>query len=288
MVQLKQVEPTPVSIVVADFAKDFDIPHAPKKPTLKAKSFQTVTLEIGQINNSYVTGLVVEFTNIFENSTAQHFEAEPFVKSIMVPDLKPHTGYRMTVQYKTEFGLSPPSEAIVVTTPAAPGLVHWHKVFSHDTTGGMFSGAEQLNKNPKDPGAKLFSILGDLEKFKADGHFHLKLCYPKMVLEEGYYIAVGGCNEWIQTSNPATEKKVDGFRAIQLSFPKKAHKQPWGGLALSSSNAALMDQSPGDNGAWWMAVGATWSDSKPPSFPGPFAFGRGYMVHKVEMFVKIP
>jgi hypothetical protein len=137
MVQLKQVAPSPVSIRVAGSAKDFDIPPAPKKPTLRAKSFQNVTLEIGQIDNSYgnghgggLTGLVVKFTDIIDNSEGQFeaaYEAYDIAYNIVtVTGLKPNTSYSMTVQYKTEPGLSPPSPVLLVqtllTSPKPPGM----------------------------------------------------------------------------------------------------------------------------------------------------------------------
>ena len=46
-----------------------------------------------------------------------------------------------------------------------------------------------------------------------DGYFHLQLCYPGAVA--GQYNA---CNEWKQTSNPATESQITGFEAVDLYF----------------------------------------------------------------------
>ena len=86
-----------------------------------------------------------------------------------------------------------------------PG-VHWTKVFSHDTSGGLFtSGADALSKNTENPGAKLFLIQLNPLRLE-DGILHLKLCYPEL---EKF-------NEWTQTSNPATSSTIENFEAIKL------------------------------------------------------------------------
>merc|ERR1719378_122462 len=81
----------------------------------------------------------------------------------------------------------------------------WVKVFNHNTDGGLFSSPEDaLNKNSDDPTAKLYSILGNLEEYRIAGRFHFRLCYPELVgVNDG-----DGCNEWIQTSNPATNSTI--------------------------------------------------------------------------------
>ena len=70
-------------------------------------------------------------------------------------------------------------------------------MFSHDTAGGLFLDQEDaLSKNPDNPEAALYSALDQLETFRGpEGSLRLKLCYPELA---------GGCNEWVQTSNPAT------------------------------------------------------------------------------------
>ena len=73
------------------------------------------------------------------------------------------------------------------------------------------SEAEALEKNPSDPNADLFSILGNLESFRReDGTFLLKIVYPEL----------RGNNKWEQKSNPATEENIDGFREIHLGLTK--------------------------------------------------------------------
>jgi hypothetical protein len=153
------------------------------------------------------------------------------------------------------------------------------KVFSHDTSGGLFSNkAEALRKNPETPAAKLFSILGDLEDFRsANGSFHLKICYPELTAFHP------PCNEWIQTSNPATESTIQGFRAISLAFPKMHSGAAWGGLRLSPhSSSTLIDGTYG----WWMAVGAMQYHGGADTIPGPSKAGDIYRsIKKVELFV---
>ena len=56
----------------------------------------------------------------------------------------------------------------------------WIKVFSHDTSGGVFESEDDaLRKNPEDPDALLYSVLDQLEKFRSKIGFHYKLCYPE-------------------------------------------------------------------------------------------------------------
>ena len=84
------------------------------------------------------------------------------------------------------------------------------QVFSHNTAGGLFSSQEDaLSKNPGDPEADLYSVLDQLESLRSvEGSFHLKLCYPEVTGEAG-----GSCNEWTQTSNPATDSNIAGYQA---------------------------------------------------------------------------
>ena len=55
-----------------------------------------------------------------------------------------------------------------------------------------------------------------------DGGFRLRLCYPELRGEAG-----GQCNEWLQTSNPASEVEVTGFRASSLAFPANSYDDAW-------------------------------------------------------------
>ena len=84
------------------------------------------------------------------------------------------------------------------------------QVFSHNTAGGLFSSQEDaLSKNPGEPEADLYSVLDQLESLRSvEGSFHFKLCYPEVTGEAG-----GSCNEWTQTSNPATDSNIAGYQA---------------------------------------------------------------------------
>merc|ERR1712243_436406 len=92
----------------------------------------------------------------------------------------------------------------------------WLSVFHHNTAGGLFSGPDDaLSKNVDNPSADLYSILEKLEDFKSGGLFHFRLCYPELVGVNGG----DGCNEWTQTSNPATESTPTGFQRSNQSLP---------------------------------------------------------------------
>ena len=165
-------------------------------------------------------------------------------------------------------------------------------MFNHNTTGGLFSSAEDaLHKNSYNPKADLYSILDQLEDFRnAEGKFHFKLCY----LER---IGIGGksCNEWIQSSNPATESDITDFQAISLAFNKTGLQRGWTGLGRNTQNyveeRALIDEAP-THGYWFMAVGAFgfWPSIKDGTIPGPWFDPSGQMVQSsaikiVELYV---
>ena len=126
------------------------------------------------------------------------------------------------------------------------------KIFSHNLAGGLFdSSNDALKKNLNNPDALLFSKLNFLEGYRnKEGKFHFKICYPE--------IKGNNCNEWKQTSNPATEGKIQGFQKIKLAFPKNGAGGSWGGLGRSElhSSHTLMDDT-GSAAYWWMAVGAS-------------------------------
>ena len=163
------------------------------------------------------------------------------------------------------------------------------KVFSHNTSGGLFSNkAGVLKSNPTNSNADLFSILYKLEEFKdSNGNFHFKICYPELK-------GIGGksCNEWIQSSNPSTAHNITGFRPIgQLAFDKNSLNQPWRGLGSNLPNLqsnTLIDDSPTD-WYYYSAIGAFtyWSDSKKRTIPGPRLPNelRSSPITKVELYV---
>ena len=84
----------------------------------------------------------------------------------------------------------------------------YKKVFQHDLTTPEFFNAtagEIGRKNPDNEEAVLFSILGQLEKFRSPGgQFYLKICFPDLTIG----VDGGKCNEWSQSSNPFTETTI--------------------------------------------------------------------------------
>ena len=143
------------------------------------------------------------------------------------------------------------------------------KIFGHNTAGGLFSSrADALSKNPDDPNANLFSILDKLENYRGnDGNFQFKLCY----------LEVGKCNEWFQSSNPATETTIRGFRAISLDFTRNGAGGAWAGLGKSSPISyaeTLIDDSPAARN-WHCAIGSCAYWPGKTLIPGPTPVNEG-------------
>merc|ERR1711879_1064272 len=154
------------------------------------------------------------------------------------------------------------------------------KVFGHDTAGGLFSRrADALTKNEDNPDAKLFSILNQLEKYRgSDGNFQFKLCYPEL----------NKCNEWIQSSNPATETTIRGFKPISLAFKTNGIGGAWAGLGKSSSNKyseVLIDDAPAYKN-WHSAIGSCAYWPGKPKIPGPRGGNGQWPITKVNLYVK--
>ena len=146
-------------------------------------------------------------------------------------------------------------------------------MFSHNTTGGYFTSDDVLSKNADDPDAPLFSKLDQLEDFRdAEGSFQLKLCYP---MESGMDNDDddGGaiCNEWIQTSNPATESKITGFTPLHLEFDANGFNESWKGLGKNTkySQNTFIDDTPGRGGRY-SSIGAFQSFESEHFIAGPF------------------
>merc|ERR1719342_1675549 len=161
----------------------------------------------------------------------------------------------------------------------------WLKVFYHNTDGGLFSSPEDaLSKNVDDPSADLFSILDKLEEYKSAGGFHFRLCYLELV-------SVGdgdGCNEWIQTSNPATDSTITGFWPVSISFPYNSNLKNWTGIGkdVSEYRGAFIDDVPSSS-YWWTAIGAYKFHGSPSTIPGPRNLKNDqFLVHQVELYVK--
>ena len=153
-------------------------------------------------------------------------------------------------------------------------FIGYVKVFGHDTAGGLFSRREDaLTENEDNPYANLFSILNQLEQYRgSDGNFQFKLCYPEL----------NKCNVWIQSSNPATETTIRGFKPISLEFTVNGIGGAWAGLGKSSSDMeVLIDDAPAYKN-WHSAIGACAYWPGKPKIPGP----RGENgITKVNLYV---
>ena len=184
-----------------------------------------------------------------------------------------------------------PTTTTTTKASTAPSSGGFAKVFSHDSSSGEFfaSQSDALNKNSDNPDAALFSILDQLEDFRqSDGRFHFKLCYPEVT----WGVDGKKCNEWYQTSNPATETTITGFEAIDLAFTINSFEKPWSGIGRSPSKwpYALIDDAPSESN-WWTSIGATRSFGSASTFPGPYTGSSNYNpattpVSKVELLVK--
>lgn len=93
----------------------------------------------------------------------------------------------------------------------------WTKVFNQHIAGGLFSGAsDALSKNVAVPTADHYSILDQLDNFKANGRYIFKMSWP------GYPQR----NIWVQTTNPAVNQPVAGYEPLLID----ASDMNWGGL----------------------------------------------------------
>lgn len=153
----------------------------------------------------------------------------------------------------------------------------FEKIFSHDTTAGVFKEHKvHDNDNPK-----LFSKLKKLkdnpEAYKTNGKFHFKLCYPDLDRDKDKK-----CNEWKQSSNPVKDGKITGYEPIDINFNKNGNGDEWGGLGKSGHDHTLMDDT-GSDPEWNMAVGALKFEPNKNKIPGPKG-EKG--ITKVKLFVK--
>ena len=148
-------------------------------------------------------------------------------------------------------------------------------MFGHRSS-TLFTAADVLSKNTGNEDSGRFSILGSLDSFKTeDGKFHFMLCYPDLTFgNDGKY-----CNEWKQTSNPASSTSIQGYEEISIAFPWNGGK----GLALSStSDHCFIDNSP-NSGNWWWCVGAFAYHGSTGYWPGP----EPHIVNKVHLYVNV-
>ena len=117
-----------------------------------------------------------------------------------------------------------------------------------------------------------------MEKYRdSDGNFQFKLCYPEL----------NKSNEWIQSSNPAKETTITGFKPISLAFKTNGIGQEWAGLGKSSSisyQETLIDDSPAQK-KWHCAIGSCAYWPGEPKIPGP-RYEDG--ITKVNLYMMVP
>ena len=71
---------------------------------------------------------------------------------------------------------------------------------------------DYVSWNTDEPDSLRYSILDQMEKYRKNGVFHLRICFPDYTEDEF------PCNEWEQSSNFVLETTVSGFKAIRLTF----------------------------------------------------------------------
>ena len=140
------------------------------------------------------------------------------------------------------------------------------------------SDEEALSKNPENSSALLFSRLDQLERFRTeDGDFHFKIVFP----------GLGGRNEWIQTSNPATSNTIEGYQAVNLDYDVQGNSEPWGGLGLCTGQSVAFICDTPTTGNWFMCVGCQSMWINPDTIPGPrLDPHQSGTVTQVELYVQ--
>ena len=141
-------------------------------------------------------------------------------------------------------------------------------MFSNNTLEGLFSNKDDvLKKNSGNSSATLYSKLYQLEDYRdSNANFQFKLCYPEISGINGK-----SCNEWIQSSNPATNSTITGFKPISLAFVKNSINNDWKGLGINLpqiQGSSLIDDAP-SHGNWFSAIGAFKNWGGQNTIPGP-------------------
>ena len=166
--------------------------------------------------------------------------------------------------------------------------IEWVKVFSHDVSGGFFTdAADTMSKNSEDENALLFSILDQMERLSTSlGVFRLRQCYPEYDEPK--------CNEWVQSSNPAKESVIKGFKAINWARTKNSKNKPFEGLGLNEKYMdELIDDVPkhtSNANHGYHAIGSSKeivSGSGNPRLAGPIDARDKKEVRKVELYMAV-
>ena len=148
------------------------------------------------------------------------------------------------------------------------------KVLNHDTAKGYFKDLDEAKShNADDPNADLYSILDQVERFRMNGVFHIRICYAE--LPDDF-----PCNEWKQSSNFVEESEITDFEEIEITYPESGTGGVFGGLGLSpvSFCCNLIDDLP-DHGNWFYSVGTLTAYGK--GLPGPHPI----TVRQVELYL---
>ena len=139
-----------------------------------------------------------------------------------------------------------------------------------------------MEKNPEDPAASLFSILGSVGKFQTEeGKFIFKIVYPELK----------GLNVWEQTSNPATEENIEGFQGLRLDFSLAGDGRDWAGLGKCALSSALICDAPEEvsEETLAMCIGCGRHTAMDMTkIPGPKHTTSISAVSKVELYVGVP
>ena len=133
-----------------------------------------------------------------------------------------------------------------------------------------------MSKNPEDENSKLYSIMDQLPRLSQSlGEFRLRLCYPE--IEE----ADQRCNEWIQTSKPATDTILEGFRPINWK-----HSNSFRGLGRNEVEGfALIDDAPHiTNGLNYIGTNQLFRGKSVGPEPLP---GKYVLINKVELYIAV-
>ena len=87
---------------------------------------------------------------------------------------------------------------------------------------------------------------------------------------------------WVQTSNPAVETTITGFKAVSLPFMLDSYKNKWVGLGRdgTAKTDSFIDDAPSGT-YWWTAIGATKYHGGADTIPGPYP----NVVKRVELYV---
>ncbi|XP_059081779.1 uncharacterized protein LOC131879461 [Tigriopus californicus] len=149
-------------------------------------------------------------------------------------------------------------------------------VFRQDSSDGIFWPHEVVALNKNDPTAKRYSMLDEIDDFRAnDGHFHFKMCYPELHNSL--------CYRWSQSDNPLLilgQATPRDFTYKEGPFPKA---QYFKGLSRSTPFYSLLDVDLTGPEYWWCPIGAYEEFGSSTTFPGP----RFKTVAMVELFLEL-